>query len=764
MGMRVSEKRILNDHAGIGAAFVEVLTAVLLNVFAWLTYFSFLRIDLLRPAAAGSTTGILLCLVFIPLLAALLSGIPKYGERQLFIWLVPELALFLITAISSDPGGGNSLVNWWRRIFPTPNSAALLPFSHGENAYLSTTLMFLAILLLSSSLIADDLRLRRRGVPLLLTLVPILFFIFSDIKLPKDGGFHYRWYLGIYLAILIYAVIFSIGKEKPRAFWKKHINMGLSVLLISAVILAAIVGVYQNKDPNLTEKMQNRTPQSSMSNKTKKLMEKSGMPLGDVRNANEQPKQSTYFLYVTSDKPLVRPVYFRVFTGEAYKDGKWGVINGKSVPRDVKQKLMPALITGQLAGNEKAGTLTIRVKERGSTQAGINSAAQYVKTDSVFPTYETIYDSEFRDMATARLPRDFFKDTFKLNNSTKSGYTLNIANVNTASYAMPLTVPEEYRDAERGYYSFVKQYYGVHLNSSEQNVLNSLRKLGWSPTEKSMDSARQDVENFLNRNFKVINTPLRVGKNDPLLYAVSVSPDPETGKREINQIHMASLEALLLRSEGIPARYVEGFQLAPESTKKDKNGAYILDHKSAHVWCEVYIQHKGWLPVEFGPVQNVGAKNEPKQMQKGQAGNQSADLQKKTATVKKKTDSARFAWMVLLYILLAAIIITLLVFAVLAFRKKRTLRKLEESYGRENTFRGYRILIKDLRRKNYPASPQHPDWLIPFLGDEYRKYLDYVYEERYSEPGLNSEERRFCTDFVLTTIETTRKLKKKDRE
>lgn len=770
--MRVTEKRIQGDQTGAGTFAVEVLTTVLLNVFAWLTYFSFLSIDLFKSVGAGSSGAAfaLLCIFLIPLAAALLTRIPKYGENQLYFWLIPELGLFLTTVFSNSAKG---LTTWWKSIFPVPQKGQLMPFSDHSVA---TTLMFLAICLLTSAVIADDLCVHRRGVPLLSTLVPVLFFVFSKIALPTDkGGFLYRWYFAIYLAILIFAMIFSIGKEKPRAFWKKRINMGISVMLISAIILAAVVRIYQDKDPGFLENLKNQTQSSSMSSKTKETLQQAGMPQGDISKALERPKDSAFFILVSSNRTLTRPVYFRSFTGETYEKGRWVQLKNKDVSSLAKQKILPAVVTGQLSANKVYATLTVRFLQRDISKnnkkaGGKLPKPQPVKPWFIMPAYDTIYNpdreinSNFEKYAKVKLPHDFSYDIFKPDDKSAKEYKIDIANVDLFSDVTQANVPQKYKSAEKDYYVFVKNAYADNFNRSERDVLSFYEKeLGWSPETKSLAEAKQDVQQFLSLHFRVVNTPISDGKEkgNPLI------PDKpgKDGKYVINQIHLASLETLLLRSEGIPARYVEGYMFDPASQTKTKSGKkYILNNQNTHVWSEVYIQHKGWVPVELGPAQNSSSKDEPKKIRRGSGGNQNARVKTNTRTKKAAKKSHSQTWLtVLLSILLAAIAITALVFAALAIRNKRMLRKLEESGGPENTFRGYRILLRNLRKKRYPASARYPERLLPYLGDEYQKYLSYVYEERYSPNGLNAEERRFCTDFVLSTIQNTQKLPKEDR-
>lgn len=774
MAMRVTEKRILNNHAGPGTVVVEIVTAVLLNVFAWLTYFSFVNIDLFHPpaGAASSATLTLLCIVLVSLVAALLSRIPKYGERQLYIWLVPELALFLITVAQNPQGGNNELIAWWKALFikPPRDVTQLMPFESG----LAVTLMFLAVLLLTSAIIADDLCVHRRGTPLLLTVIPIFLFILSEKRyLPKDKNLYlYRWYFGIYLALLVFAMIFSIGKERPRKFWKKRFNMGATIFLIMAIILSSLLGVYQNKDPNVAKQMQNRTTKSSMTRKAKKEMEKSGLPMGDIRNATMQATQTSVYFKVKPSRNLTQPLYFRCYTGDIY-NGKWKPLSSKSVSPEVKNTLIPSLMTGQLSNGKPYASLTFYSYEKQISKNGKNTASQKKMKDNptklpyILVSYETLYDKQFTDVTGISRPssRTFNTDNFKPENNSDKSYSINIAMVNTSSFAGPAKLDKKYAGAEAEYSKLAKESYGKISGRDEKAVLNQLKSMGWNPSAKSLDAAREEVQSFLSRNFNTIDIPLKPDKNeDPLIYALTKEPNTKTHKRDITQVYMASLETILLRSEGIPARYVEGYQLDPQGAKKDSKGAYTLNHKNLHAWCEVYVSHKGWLPMELGSGKSSGSKNEPKRIRRGQNGKQKTRIQQKNAGRKVRKSHKHSVWMILLYIVLAAIIITALVFAAIALRRKQMLKKLAEGDRPENTFLGYRILMKNLRRKHYPASAQHPDWLLPYLGEQYHQYLNCVYKERYSETGLNAQERQFCKEFVLNTIEDTQRLSKEEQK
>ena len=67
-------------------------------------------------------------------------------------------------------------------------------------------------------------------------------------------------------------------------------------------------------------------------------------------------------------------------------------------------------------------------------------------------------------------------------------------------------------------------------------------------------------------------------------------------------VQYATAATLLLRSVGVPTRYVEGY-IAPKfarSEAEDRVGNYICNVRdsNAHAWCEIYLENYGWLTTE----------------------------------------------------------------------------------------------------------------------------------------------------------------------
>lgn len=74
--------------------------------------------------------------------------------------------------------------------------------------------------------------------------------------------------------------------------------------------------------------------------------------------------------------------------------------------------------------------------------------------------------------------------------------------------------------------------------------------------------------------------------------------------REGNSAYFATAAVLAFRSQGIPARYVEGYRASASQladAAANNNGELELTSKDVHAWVEVYMDGLGWTPVETAP-------------------------------------------------------------------------------------------------------------------------------------------------------------------
>ena len=60
----------------------------------------------------------------------------------------------------------------------------------------------------------------------------------------------------------------------------------------------------------------------------------------------------------------------------------------------------------------------------------------------------------------------------------------------------------------------------------------------------------------------------------------------------------AGATAVLLRLQGVPARYVGGFNVIPSNRVGDH---YVVRESDSHAWVEAYVPEQGWVEVDPTP-------------------------------------------------------------------------------------------------------------------------------------------------------------------
>ena len=74
-------------------------------------------------------------------------------------------------------------------------------------------------------------------------------------------------------------------------------------------------------------------------------------------------------------------------------------------------------------------------------------------------------------------------------------------------------------------------------------------------------------------------------------------------QREGYCAHFASAAVLMLRRQGIPARYATGYCVHPGEFAENGDGTYtaVVRDRQAHAWAEIYLGLLGWVPIEVTP-------------------------------------------------------------------------------------------------------------------------------------------------------------------
>lgn len=151
--------------------------------------------------------------------------------------------------------------------------------------------------------------------------------------------------------------------------------------------------------------------------------------------------------------------------------------------------------------------------------------------------------------------------------------------------------------AEPLYRSMAAQYYlDVPAELAEY-----MASLPYTPASSAVTSGVQDVNSFrLSAAYSAAEFLAEWCEYDPEAPAAPEGEDPVkwflAGSQRGYCMHFASAAALLLRTVGVPTRYVSGFTAG----LVDGETVNVPDY-AAHAWVEIYLDGYGWYPVDVTP-------------------------------------------------------------------------------------------------------------------------------------------------------------------
>ena len=299
-----------------------------------------------------------------------------------------------------------------------------------------------------------------------------------------------------------------------------------------------------------------------------------GISKGDLASAGNLYYTGEAQLIIKIDGSLTNTLYIKGYVGDYYKDNHWIAerSNAYLAFEDDNELLnLPYYHLGDGESNIEIEKLK-DFDDLDFIAYGALSVGQdwlndlYIKQDSEENTY--IYKPSFYSLS---------EDYESLIQMGQNDSSLALAGVDSQTLSMYEDyVYERYTKLPKGYEDYFSSFYSVMPQTLSQKIV-------W-------------VKSFLNERctYSLMPGYTPEGK-DCVKYFLD---ENRTGYC----MHFASSAVLLLRSMGVPTRYVEGYVLAPGSFKMtgEKKTAFVYDHQ-AHAWPEIYIDGFGWVPVEVTP-------------------------------------------------------------------------------------------------------------------------------------------------------------------
>lgn len=249
--------------------------------------------------------------------------------------------------------------------------------------------------------------------------------------------------------------------------------------------------------------------------------------------------------------------------------------------------------------------------------------------------------------------------------------------------------------------------------------------------------------------------------------------------------YYASAMTVLLRCADIPARYVEGYILPPES----KDGVYQVTNQQGHAWVEVYFEGVGWIPFEpTSPF--VANMYSDRSISATVSSDMSAgeymdymDMMNRyrdrnaeigfylddTQATEEKEVSAAFIVLVSAGSVIGLILLTFIILAAVnMLRFYNTMRKIRKADPNTGTLNAYSYILKALRvhgtEINAGETPTHFGQRVEKIYDfksytinktNFIKVTDIYVKARYSRLSLTNKEKQEMLDFIDELLQLT---------
>lgn len=265
---------------------------------------------------------------------------------------------------------------------------------------------------------------------------------------------------------------------------------------------------------------------------------------------------------------------------------------GGSVERDSNKLLMEVKTASKLV------YLRGRVKRTYTGDAWLESQSSYEKFSSASRYNEKIREEKdaksvyisYEDLRSLTvfsplgvLENSLSTDKLRENSDQMFFYKEGIFEDDVEGYRIIYTNYEDFIDDENSYLEIPDI-----VTDRTRDLASSLVEKGDSDYEKTIK-----IRDYLRSSFP---------------YSLTVSEEVTDGDFVDNFLfvegkgyctYFSSALAIMLRLEGIPTRYVEGYIVDQSSFDGEK---YLIYEDKAHAWVEAYIDGKGWITVDATPI------------------------------------------------------------------------------------------------------------------------------------------------------------------
>lgn len=324
-------------------------------------------------------------------------------------------------------------------------------------------------------------------------------------------------------------------------------------------------------------------------------------PEGNMGTAAHLNDDSDATLRITPDGSFSDDMLLRGFVGASFEDGSWNALDHTAYEGGWSgimswlsgQGLTPAM---QRAAYDNANA------EQGNADQPETSKVT-VDANNAYRGYAYVpYTLSSLNGSNANLALD---GTLQSGLAGSRSYSFTMDDVATANVLDDASWLENsansYASTESVYAAFAKDHY---LDVPESEAADIKRLVfsddTWDGTAASSEFA------VISRVRTMMDTLASYTENPRTMPAGSTSSFTSwlfEQAREGNSSYFATAATLAFRTQGIPARYVEGYRVGAGDLTGAAltNSTLTLDSGDAHAWCEIYLDGLGWTPVEVTP-------------------------------------------------------------------------------------------------------------------------------------------------------------------
>lgn len=415
-------------------------------------------------------------------------------------------------------------------------------------------------------------------------LAALLVFLAVTLPMIYKGDGHPVWLMTGLVSVVL---VMYVGNVHGKITADMYIHLGICMAVVAGVTMAVYMFMAYSPLQIVDDIKTNMQYHGE-----NVVYGKSDYPEGKFSRYNETVITGEERLQIRMSQP--KQMYMRGFVGSKYTEDGWedsdlkiyggdyeGVFDWFSSNDYSPLTNLSAYVTqsAEHGGEAKENSIYVEV-----SNISARRKYQYVPECVTYGSLENLYapknDVNFRSQGLGREKDYFFDMVDVMNNDYKAIYG--------ETWYQDQTGDKLFHDSENVYGTFARTYY--------EDVPDDLRAYFDSHAPNAGQKmnpfdAIKVVRDYTAGNMSYSNDADEYsGDEDFVIEMLS-------GHKSGYSAHFATAATMLFRYYGIPARYVEGYLVNPESG----SDVISVTDEDSHAWVEIYAGGLGFIPIEVTP-------------------------------------------------------------------------------------------------------------------------------------------------------------------